>query len=142
MHLLHERVDDLCSALSAASARMESLEVDVAIKQSMVATSQAAAERRLDTVCIQLSALSEKTAAKAASLQQAVQMIDLKQDRLLDAVCMMQQYAESHESHVASLQVQHQAAIESIANGGGVPTVHFPLDDENAPHEKETGEFI
>ena len=42
--LLHRRIDELCKALSAASARIETLEVDLEIKQTIVATSQAAAE--------------------------------------------------------------------------------------------------
>lgn len=57
---IHDRMNDICSALSAASERVEALEVELEMKQTMVATSQAAAERRVESVETMLSALSEK----------------------------------------------------------------------------------
>jgi hypothetical protein len=115
--LLQQRVDELGSAMSAASARIESLEVDLAMKQTIVAASQAAAERRNDVLSMNLSALSEEHATTVASLHRNIQVIEAKQDRLLHVVSMMKEHADSHVSYLASVHIQNKAAIEAIVHG-------------------------
>eukprot|EP01043_Picozoa_sp_COSAG02_P045770 COSAG02_NODE_4220_length_5616_cov_13.985862_2_plen_485_part_00 len=114
--LLHRRVDELCSALSAASARIETLEVDLEMKHALVAMSQAAAERRTDGVVMTLTA---EHAARIASLQHAIHTIEAKQNRLLDVVATMHDHADSQVSFLTAVQIQNQAAIESIAHAAG-----------------------
>ena len=129
--LLHRRIDELCRALSAASARIETLEVDLEMKQTIVATSQAAAERRTDGVVVTLTA---EHAARIESLHRAIQLIEAKQDRLLAVVNTMHDHVDSHVSFMAALQVQNQAAIETIAHGAGVKP-EVPVG-ENIPNLK------
>jgi hypothetical protein len=114
--LLHRRVDELCSVLSAASARIETLEVDLEMKHALVAMSQAAAERRTDGVVMTLTA---EHAARIASLQHAIHTIEAKQNRLLDVVATMHDHADSQVSFLTAVQIQNQAAIESIAHAAG-----------------------
>ena len=115
---IHDRMNDICSALSAASERVEALEVELEMKQTMVATSQAAAERRVESVETMLSALSEEHASRAVSLQNAIQAIEVRQNRLIELTLRAHEQQSRAHVETASDQIQPKAAIELMMIAG------------------------
>ena len=63
--------------------------------------------------------LTAEHAARIASLQHAIHTIEAKQNRLLDVVATMHDHADSQVSFLTAVQIQNQAAIESIAHAAG-----------------------